>query len=123
MGQFEIFFFALFSTIFRNDLVPNDGTQFCFGSTINDPERVKDSCQGREYTVVLLVSALVLDQFLFLHCIILGDSGGPVQCLINNAWTIVGVVSYGGNCAEVGKAAVYTRIASPKIYDFVNKYL
>lgn len=81
----------------NNDFVLDDGTQFCFGSTIQDRDRVTDSCQG--------------------------DSGGPVQCMINGAWTIVGVVSYGGNCAEVGKAAVYTRLASPKIRSLIEKYL
>jgi len=40
-----------------------------------------------------------------------GDSGGPLQCKIEDAWTQVGIVSWGKTCAHVDHADVYTRVS------------
>ena len=77
--------------------VQQDGSVFCFGSNIDDDSRRKDTCQG--------------------------DSGGPVQCIIGGHWTIVGVTSWGVECGAKDKPAIYTRLAHPKMYQFIQKYL
>ncbi|XP_060601291.1 tryptase-2-like [Ruditapes philippinarum] len=42
----------------------------------------------------------------------LGDSGGPLQCQINNKWYQVGITSWGPvRCAEPRKPGVYTDIS------------
>ncbi len=40
-----------------------------------------------------------------------GDSGGPLQCKINDVWTQVGIVSWGKPCAHAGHADIYTRVS------------
>jgi secreted trypsin-like serine protease len=40
-----------------------------------------------------------------------GDSGGPLQCKINDVWTQVGIVSWGKPCAHIEHADVYTRVS------------
>jgi secreted trypsin-like serine protease len=50
-----------------------------------------------------------------------GDSGGPLQCKINDQYVQVGVVSWGKPCAHEGHPTVYTRIS--KYADWINKHI
>jgi secreted trypsin-like serine protease len=61
--------------------INDDVVQFCAGT----PDGGKDTCYG--------------------------DSGGPLMMFSNGVWQLVGVTSYGSNCAFPGFAGVYTRIA------------
>ncbi|XP_069831575.1 coagulation factor IX-like [Dendropsophus ebraccatus] len=58
------------------------GNMFCAGYNIE----AKDSCKG--------------------------DSGGPFAVLYRNTWYLVGVVSWGEECAQEGKYGVYTRVSN-----------
>lgn len=40
----------------------------------------------------------------------LGDSGGPLQCMINKKWYLAGLTSFGSGCAKPGFPDVYTKI-------------
>ncbi|XP_043942292.1 serine protease 27-like [Protopterus annectens] len=57
-------------------------TSMCAGYTLGQ----KDSCQG--------------------------DSGGPLVCKQGDTWTLAGIVSFGGGCAEPNHPGVYTQIAA-----------
>ncbi|XP_064115567.1 trypsin alpha-3-like [Macrobrachium nipponense] len=43
-----------------------------------------------------------------------GDSGGPLMILTGKTWSMIGIVSFGIGCAEVGYPGVYTRVSSYK---------
>ncbi|KAK6631149.1 hypothetical protein RUM43_014245 [Polyplax serrata] len=54
-----------------------------------------------------------------------GDSGGPLQCSLNDGrWVLTGITSFGSGCAKPGYPDVYTRLAFyvPWIYQQINKY-
>ncbi|XP_053162257.1 coagulation factor X-like [Hemicordylus capensis] len=41
-----------------------------------------------------------------------GDSGGPFAVSYRNTWYLLGIVSWGEGCAEVGKYGAYTRVSN-----------
>nr|XP_060624109.1 coagulation factor VII-like [Anolis sagrei ordinatus]XP_060624110.1 coagulation factor VII-like [Anolis sagrei ordinatus] len=41
-----------------------------------------------------------------------GDSGGPFAAAYRNTWYLLGIVSWGEGCADVGKYGVYTRVSN-----------
>merc|ERR1711971_308516 len=41
-----------------------------------------------------------------------GDSGGPLVVMEGGRWTVVGVISYGFDCAKPGFAGVYARVTN-----------
>uniref|UniRef100_A0A6I8PU66 Chymotrypsinogen B1 n=1 Tax=Xenopus tropicalis TaxID=8364 RepID=A0A6I8PU66_XENTR len=41
----------------------------------------------------------------------MGDSGGPLVCQANDAWTLVGIVSWGSSMCSTSTPAVYARVA------------
>ncbi|XP_062287347.1 chymotrypsin B-like [Scomber scombrus] len=41
-----------------------------------------------------------------------GDSGGPLVCLKDNAWTLVGIVSFGRATCSTNTPAVYARVTA-----------
>ncbi|XP_046745946.1 uncharacterized protein LOC124403977 isoform X2 [Diprion similis] len=43
-----------------------------------------------------------------------GDSGGPLACFHNNAFTLYGLTSWGKHCGEANKPGVYVRVAHYK---------
>lgn len=76
------------------EFIATDGTQVCFGY---EEGRI-DTCNG--------------------------DSGGPLVCLIDQKWTLFGVVSYGPNgCAVQNKPGVYSRVSHPAFYDWIQDQL
>ncbi|KAF7688054.1 chymotrypsin A-like [Silurus meridionalis] len=42
----------------------------------------------------------------------MGDSGGPLVCEKNNAWTLVGIVSWGSGMCNTSIPAVYARVTA-----------
>uniref|UniRef100_A0A8C5RIL7 Vitamin K-dependent protein C n=1 Tax=Laticauda laticaudata TaxID=8630 RepID=A0A8C5RIL7_LATLA len=41
-----------------------------------------------------------------------GDSGGPFAVTYHNTWYLLGIVSWGEGCAEVGKYGAYTLVSN-----------
>lgn len=50
-----------------------------------------------------------------------GDSGGPLQMDINGHMTLIGLVSFGNDCAVQGFPGVYTRVDN--YYDWILRHL
>jgi len=49
-----------------------------------------------------------------------GDSGGPLATVIDDRWTLSGIVSWGYGCAQRNQPGVYTHVA--KYLHFINQY-
>lgn len=46
-----------------------------------------------------------------------GDSGGPLHLEVDDHTTLIGVVSFGNNCAKSGFPGIYTRVSN--YYDWI----
>ena len=38
------------------------------------------------------------------------DSGGPLVCLVDDRWTLFGIVNYGEGCGRPHKYGIYARV-------------
>lgn len=47
-----------------------------------------------------------------LHVFLQGDSGGPLVCQKDNAWTLVGIVSWGSGMSSTSTPAVYAHVTA-----------
>jgi len=50
-----------------------------------------------------------------------GDTGGPLTCLIDQRWTLIGLFSYGGECGARNQPGVYSRISHPLFHNWLTK--
>ncbi|KAM4721217.1 chymotrypsinogen 2-like [Rhinophrynus dorsalis] len=51
----------------------------------------------------------------------MGDSGGPLVCQKNDAWTLVGIVSWGSSTCSPSSPGVYARVT--ELRDFVDQII
>ncbi|MCW3003310.1 MAG: serine protease, partial [Conexibacter sp.] len=48
-----------------------------------------------------------------------GDSGGPLVATVGGVLQLAGIVSAGAGCAWPGFPGLYTRVANPRVHDFI----
>jgi len=80
-----------------------------------------ETARGLTHVRVSNIDDFELRQELSLNCLHLGDSGGPLVVKINNAYTVVGVISWGvgPNGRKCGGPGAYSKVS--KYLNFINR--